>query len=255
MSGTAISAQHSANTVQFNLQDINVHFGSQHALHNIQLQINKGDRLALIGANGSGKSTLLRVLHGLITWTSVKSSGRLTGQIETSLGTRQAMLFQRPHMLRMSVLTNVTLAAWLNGQSWQAAKQLAMIELKRVGLQDLSLRQANTLSQGQQQRLAFARASVTQPNVLLLDEPTASMDPRSKREVEGLIQEFAEEDSGLTLIFASHNLGQVKRLATHVAYLEYGNILAYLPVMEFFDEDRLQTVSVQAQKFLKGELL
>ncbi len=158
------------------------------------------------------------------------------------------MLFQRPHMLRMSVLNNVTLAAWLNGQSWQAGKQQAMIELKRVGLQDLSQRQANTLSQGQQQRVAFARASVTQPNVLVLDEPTASMDPRSKREVEGLMQDFAEQDSGLTLIFASHNLGQVKRLATHVAYLEYGNMLAYLPVAEFFDEDRLQEVSATSAK-------
>lgn len=248
-------ARHRAKEVQFNLQDINVHFGVHQALHNIDLQIAKGDRLALIGANGSGKSTLLRVLHGLITPTNSKATGRMTGVIETMPDTRQAMLFQRPHMLRMSVLTNVTLAAWLHGQSWRTAKQQAMIELKRVGLHDLSHRQASTLSHGQQQRMAFARATVTQPNVLVLDEPTASMDPRSKREVEGLMQDFAEQDSGLTLIFASHNLGQVKRLATHVAYLEYGNMLAYLPVDEFFDEDRLQTVSEHAHKFLKGDLL
>ncbi|HOZ65854.1 MAG: ATP-binding cassette domain-containing protein [Polaromonas sp.] len=251
----ASPATHPEKEVQFNLQDINVHFGLQQALHNINLQIAKGDRLALIGANGSGKSTLLRVLHGLITSTRVKATGRLTGTIKTMPGTRQAMLFQRPHMLRMSVLNNVTLAAWLNGQSWQAGKKQAMNELKRVGLLDLSQRPANTLSQGQQQRVAFARASVTQPNVLVLDEPTASMDPRSKREVEGLMQDFAEQDSGLTLIFASHNLGQVKRLATHVAYLEYGKILAFLPVAEFFDEDHLTMVSQQAQKFLKGNLL
>ncbi|MBK7502657.1 MAG: ATP-binding cassette domain-containing protein [Polaromonas sp.] len=131
----ASPATHPEKEVQFNLQDINVHFGLQQALHNINLQIAKGDRLALIGANGSGKSTLLRVLHGLITSTRVKATGRLTGTIKTMPGTRQAMLFQRPHMLRMSVLNNVTLAAWLNGQSWQAGKKQAMNELKRVGLQ------------------------------------------------------------------------------------------------------------------------
>ncbi|HMS26200.1 MAG TPA: ATP-binding cassette domain-containing protein [Burkholderiaceae bacterium] len=250
----AASADRSAKLVQFKLHDINVHFGSQHALHGIHLEIAKGDRLALIGANGSGKSTLLRVLHGLITLTSNKASGRLTGLIETLPETRQAMLFQRPHMLRMSVLNNVTLAAWLAGQSWSNAKQLAMIQLNHVGLLEPARRQANTLSQGQQQRLAFARARVTQPNVLILDEPTASLDPGSKREVEGLMHAFAEEDNGLTLIFASHNLGQVKRLATHVAYLEYGNLLACLPVDDFFDEERLKAVSMQAQKFLKGDL-
>ena len=253
MNAASLATRH-AQKVQFNLQGINVYFGAHQALHNINLQIAKGDRLALIGANGSGKSTLLRVLHGLITSKSMKATGQFTGLIETMPGTRQAMLFQRPHMLRMSVLTNVTLAAWLHGQSWRTAKQQAMIELKRVGLHDLSYRQASTLSHGQQQRMAFARATVTQPNVLVLDEPTASMDPRSKREVEGLMQNFADQDSGLTLIFASHNLGQVKRLATHVAYLEYGNMLAYLPVAEFFDEDRLQTVSEHAHKFLKGDL-
>ncbi|HRH06266.1 MAG TPA: ATP-binding cassette domain-containing protein, partial [Burkholderiaceae bacterium] len=116
MNAASLATRH-AQKVQFNLQGINVHFGAHQALNNINLQIAKGDRLALIGANGSGKSTLLRVLHGLITSKSMKATGQFTGLIETMPGTRQAMLFQRPHMLRMSVLTNVTLAAWLHGQS------------------------------------------------------------------------------------------------------------------------------------------
>ncbi len=251
---TATSAAMGKAGMQFNLQNISVHIGAHQALHQISLKIAKGDRVALIGANGSGKSTLLRVLHGLITATSAKASGRLMGRIEIHNDTRQAMLFQRPHMLRMRVLTNVALAGWLAGQSWREAKILALIELERVGLHDLSMRRAITLSQGQQQRLALARASVTKPNVLLLDEPTASMDPRSKREVEGLMQQFSHQDRGLTLVFASHNLGQVKRLATHVAYLEYGHLLAYMRVEEFFDELRLKAVSVQAHRFLKGEI-
>jgi tungstate transport system ATP-binding protein len=94
--------------------------------------------------------------------------------------------------------------------------------------------------------------------VLLLDEPTASMDPYSKREVENLMQVFAKSEEngqkqGMTLIFASHNLGQVKRLASHVAYLENGQLLVHLPVAEFFDANYLPTVSTQADAFLKGK--
>ena len=90
-----------------------------------------------------------------------------------------------------------------------------------------------------------------QSNLLLLDEPTASMDPHAKREVESLMHDFAAQN--MTLVFSSHNLGQVKRLATHVAYLEHGKLLAYLPVGDFFDSDKLYAVSPAADAFLKGE--
>ena len=125
-----------------------------------------------------------------------------------------------------------------------------------LGLQAEAARSAKTLSQGQQQRVALARAWVVlsdtkQSNVLLLDEPTASMDPHAKREVEALMHDFAAQN--MTLVFSSHNLGQVKRLATHVAYLEHGKLLAYLPVGDFFDSDKLHAVSPAADAFLKGE--
>ena len=111
---------------------------------------------------------------------------------------------------------------------------------------------APSLSIGQQQRLAFARALSIGPDLLLLDEPTASLDPHAKREVEKLMAEFAA--SGLTLIFASHNLGQVKRLATRVLYLEQGRLLADLAVADFFDQTVLRSVSPEAALFVKGEL-
>ena len=237
-------------TVLFDLQAVNVRFGQITALKTLNLQITQGQRLALIGANGSGKSTLLRVLHGLI----APESGQLSGQVRVHADVRQAMLFQRPHMLRMSALANVALGVWLGGQSWAAAKLQALAALQRVGLASEARRQARTLSLGQQQRLALARAWVMQPNVLLLDEPTASMDPHAKREVEGLMAEFTDLPD-MTLIFASHNLGQVKRLATHVAYVEHGQLLVHLPVAEFFDPIRLQTASNQADLFLKGEFV
>jgi tungstate transport system ATP-binding protein len=196
------------------------------------------------------------VLNGLISFKSGQKSGQILGTVQTDANLRQAMLFQRPHMLRMSVQANVAMGLWLAGTGWAAAKTRALEALVRVGLQAEAARSAKTLSQGQQQRVALARAWVVlsntkQSNALLLDEPTASMDPHAKREVEALMQAFA--DQNMTLVFSSHNLGQVKRLATHVAYLEHGKLLAYLPVNDFFDSEKLRTVSLEADAFLKGE--
>jgi tungstate transport system ATP-binding protein len=108
------------------------------------------------------------------------------------------------------------------------------------------------LSGGQQQRLALGRAWSLQPDVLFLDEPTASLDPQGKRDVEAVVAQFAGE--GATLVFASHNLGQVKRLASRVVYLEQGRVLADLPVHDFFNGPRLSQVSTQAELFIKGEM-
>ncbi|MEJ8812653.1 phosphate ABC transporter ATP-binding protein [Variovorax ureilyticus] len=223
----------------FSLHDIDVHFGRVQALSGTTLSINAGERVALIGANGSGKSTLLRVLHGLVP----HSRGAFVSRASRR---RQAMLFQRPHMLRASVRNNVALALWLHGAPWANAKREATVALARVGLAELADRNARTLSGGQQQRMALARAWVLQPDVLLLDEPTASLDPTAKRDVEALIADAAQ---GRTLVFASHNLGQVKRLASRVIYLEHGRLLADLPVHDFFNGP----LPREARLFVKGE--
>ena len=217
------------------------------SLSEVSIAVQAGERVALVGANGSGKSTLLRLLHGLLQPTQ--------GQITLSKNLRQAMLFQRPHMLRMQVNHYVALGLWLGGLAWSQAKTQAMDALQRVGLQDLAYRKARTLSGGQQQRIAMARAWALGPQLLLLDEPTASLDPHAKGEVESLMQAFADERSEHTLIFASHNLGQVKRLATRVVYLEKGRVLADLPVHQFFDSAVLQALCPAAHFFVKGEVL
>lgn len=225
------------------LKGVDLRFGAVTALRGVDLRISAGERVALIGANGSGKSTLLRVLHGLLAPSS--------GTVLRDGATRQAMVFQRPFMLRATALNNVALALWLRGTPWRAAREQAHAALGRVGLQDMAGRQGRTLSGGQQQRLALARAWSLAPQVLLLDEPTASLDPHAKREVEGLMAEFAE--AGMSLVFASHNLGQVKRLATRVIYLEHGRILADLPVDVFFNGP-LDATSREAALFVKGEI-
>lgn len=226
------------------LDAVDVRFGPITALTGIGFAVPRGQRLALIGANGCGKSTLLRVLHGLVPPSS--------GSVRRNVDMRQAMLFQRPYMLRASALVNVALGLRIRGMPWKLAKDEARTALARVELEDLSLRPARTLSGGQQQRLALARAWSLKPDMLLLDEPTASLDPHAKHEVEALMEEFA--GSGMTLVFASHNLGQVKRLATRVCYLERGRLLADLPVQEFFDRSRLRELSREADMFVKGEL-
>ena len=225
------------------LKDIDLNYGAVRALRGVDLRVAPGERVALIGANGCGKSTLLRVLEGIVR----PSAGSLVRDVRM----RHAMVFQRPFALRASVLFNVTLAAWLRGIRWRSAREQAMQALGRVGLAGLALRNARTLSGGQLQRLALARAWTVRPDVLLLDEPTASLDPHAKREVEALMADFAA--SGMTLVFASHNLGQVKRLATRVVYLEQGRVLADLPVHAFFNGPLGQT-SREAELFVKGEL-
>ena len=225
------------------LKDVSVRFGRVVALEEVDLRIAAGERVALIGANGSGKSTLLRVLHGLVT-----PSG---GSLLRDTSARQAMVFQRPFMLRASALFNVALGLWLQGVRWGEARVLARDALRRVGLDDAESRNARDLSGGQQQRLALARAGALRPDVLLLDEATASLDPHGKREVERVMADFAA--SGTTLVFASHNLGQVKRLATRVVYVEHGRVLADLPVDHFF-HGPLGEVSHEAELFVKGEL-
>ena len=235
------------------LADVHVSLGPAaqvEALRRITLTIQAGERVALVGPNGCGKSTLLRTLHGLLPIAS--------GQREVPHGSRIAMLFQRPHMMRMSVRRNLQLGLWLSGVPWRQTDERARQALARVELAHLAERNGRALSGGQQQRVALARAWALQPDVWLLDEPTASLDPHAKRDVEALIADFGDElpapgRQPPTLVFASHNLGQVKRLAGRVIYLEQGRLLADLPVNDFFNHAFLEAHCPQAHLFVKGE--
>ena len=223
-----------------------VRFGNVQALSDISLSLARGQRLALVGANGSGKTSLLRLMHGLLPSTGQRMLHALQPEARAP---RLAMVYQRPFLLNLSVRKNVALALWLRG--WPAAQraQRCTQALQRVGLLAHAQRPARDLSGGQQQRLALARAWSVASDVLLLDEPTASLDPGAKREVEALLEDFAQE--GMTLVMSTHNLGQAKRLATHVAYLEAGRLVVIAPVGEFFNAE----LPAAAMSFLRGELL
>lgn len=222
------------------LEAASVRFGAKAALRCVDFTVRRGERVALVGANGSGKSTLLRAVHGLV---PLAEGRRIAAEAP-----RLAMVFQRPFMLRSSLLANVELGLKLHGVARVARRERALQALDRVGLGGEARRDARALSAGQQQRAALARAWSVQPDLILLDEATSSLDPTAKREVEALIEEFAQQ--GITVLMSSHNLGQVKRLATRVVYLEQGRVLADVSTDQFFRGQ----LPADARLFLKGEL-
>lgn len=226
------------------LTDVSVHFGPVRALRHVGLQVNRGDFVALIGANGSGKTTLLRLLHGLVAFDGTRDV--------FDAGAVQVMVFQRPFMLRLSVVNNLHVALWLARVPRAERAARAELALQRVGLAELRDRPARALSGGELQRLALARAWAVRPQILFLDEPTASLDPSAKKEVEALLASFATE--GMTLVMSTHNLGQAKRLATRVVYLDQGAIRVDLPTDRFFSKVAGASSDERADLFLKGEL-
>ena len=222
------------------LAGLGVRYGAVTALRGVDLRVNRGDFIALVGANGSGKTTLLQALHGMVAHTG--------SRMVSDLAAAQVMVFQRPFVLRLSVANNLRLALWLAGVPARERALRAAQALQRAGLVALRDRPARALSGGQQQRLALARAWAIRPAMLFLDEPTANLDPSAKREIETLLAGFKAD--GMTLVMSTHNLGQAKRLATRVVYLDRGEMRADLPTERFFAEHG----DGRAEQFLKGEL-
>jgi tungstate transport system ATP-binding protein len=212
----------------------------------VSLGIEAGPSTIILGANGAGKSVLMRLMHGLLTPTSGRV--RWNESDAASLRRRQAMVFQRPVMLRRSALANVTYALALAGVPAAEREAQALAALDEVGLRHLAERPARVLSGGEQQRLALARAWALHPEVLFLDEPTANLDPRAVREIETVIKAF--DAAGTKIIMATHNLGQARRLGDEVIYLQAGRVMERAPIEGFF----ANPVTAEAAAFMKGEL-
>jgi tungstate transport system ATP-binding protein len=207
----------------------------------VTMEIGSGPSTIILGANGAGKSVLMRLMHGLL----APTSGEVRWQGDDP-GRQQAMVFQRPVMLRRSALANVIYALRLAGAA--NAEVHAMEALREVGLAHLAHRPARVLSGGEQQRLALARAWALHPEVLFLDEPTASLDPSATREIEAVIQAF--DASGTKIVMATHNLGQARRLGDEVIFIHQGRLVERSPVDRFFR----QPESAEAAAFIRGEL-
>lgn len=217
------------------LHQARVRHGTVVALDGIDLTVHRGERLVLVGPNGSGKSTLLRVLHGVQTaerHATPEPAREVLPLDPEGRMPRSAMVFQRPFFLRLSVRRNLALALWLAGAPKAERPDRIDRALHQVGLTDLADRSALTLSGGQQQRLALARAWALQPDILFLDEPTASLDPAARQEIETLIHEAARD--GMTIVMSTHHLDQARRLGSRIACLEAGRLQAVGPTKEFF---------------------
>lgn len=228
------------------LEDLGFEAGGRSILQGISARIEAGIRTVILGHNGAGKSVLMRLCHGLLAPTSGRVSWNgCGGPIAPG---RQAMVFQRPVMLRRSAIANVLHALRLAKVPAPERQRRAAEALQQVGLAELAQRPARVLSGGEQQRLALARAWALRPEVLFLDEPTASLDPSASREVEAIIQ--AIHAGGTKIIMTTHNLGQARRLADEILFLHDGRLVESAPVARFFSQPR----SAQAAAFIQGEL-
>ena len=220
--------------------------GDVEILRDISLKITAGPPTMLIGANGAGKSVLLRLLHGLLE----PSAGRVFWAMPTEhAARRQAMVFQRPVLLRRSVLANTLYPLAMAGVAREERLTRAEQALALVGLADRADDAARKLSVGQQQRLALARAAALQPELLFLDEPSASLDPAATRAVEEIVLTLAER--GTKIVMTTHDLAQARRLAGDVVFLHRGSVLEQAPAEAFFR----QPASATARAFLRGELV
>jgi tungstate transport system ATP-binding protein len=213
----------------------------------LSLTIDGGPRTIILGPNGAGKSLALRLCHGLI----APSAGRITwrGPAAASARRRQAMVFQRPVMLRRSAAANIDYALGLRGLDRRARVLRVAEALARTGLAGLARRPARVLSVGEQQRLALARAWALQPEVLFLDEPTASLDPAATRAVEEIVNAFHR--SGAKIVMTTHDLGQARRLADEVIFLHRGRVIERADAAHFFNEP----AQPETRAFIRGELL
>jgi tungstate transport system ATP-binding protein len=230
--------------VQF--ENVGIVAGGVTILDAVSLTFAPGAPTVLIGPNGSGKTTLLRAAMGLIRPTH----GRITWAGNDSMPPlRRAIVFQRPTMLRRSVASNVKYAL-ANAGVPRAEWNTRVAELlSLVGMRDIGARPARRLSGGEQQRLALARALACDPELLFLDEPTASLDPAATKAIEDVVRAVVAR--GIKVVMSTHDLGEAKRLAGEIILLHRGHVVESGPAAVFFADPRTE----EARNFIAGELL
>jgi tungstate transport system ATP-binding protein len=226
------------------LKNVSFADGGTAILKDVTLSILSGGPSIILGPNGSGKTSLLKLLMGLIppTGGSVTWAGLKDRNFD-----RKAFVFQRPIMLRRSAAENVAYALRTAGRESSHAKVSPL--LKEVGLEGLGPRPARRLSGGEQQRLALAKALARTPEVLFLDEPTASLDPASTKAVEDIIRNCAA--AGIKIVMSTHDLAQARRLAAYVIFLVSGRLVEASAPCRFFETP----ATTEARQFLAGEIV
>ena len=241
------------NELVYQLQSVNKAYNGRSVLHVNSLNIRRGEIFALVGPSGAGKSTMLRLLNFL----EPPSKGTLRfldtdftpeGAMPLELRRRVATVFQRPLLLNRSVRDNVNYGLRLRGQ--RNAARLVESTLEQVGLKKLASQRARTLSGGEAQRVALARAMVLKPDVLLLDEPTANLDPYNVGLIEEIVQTLNQKQA-TTLVLVTHNVFQARRLAHRAALMLEGQIVEVADVDTFFESPH----DPRTRAFVRGEMV
>ena len=235
----------------YTLNKVTQEYNGRFVLNIAQMEIQQGEILALVGPSGAGKSTLLRLLNFLETPSSGElyfDTQKIVGEMPLATRRRVTTVFQTPNLLNRSVVANIGYGLQLRGQKLPQAESDNW--LKRLGLEGLGAQRATKLSAGEAQRVSLARAMVMRPDVLLLDEPTANLDPYNV----GLIEKIIEEENqqhGTTIVLVTHNIFQAKRLAHRTALLLGGKLIELSKTAVFFNNPQREETAV----FVRGDLI
>ena len=227
-------------------ENLVVKFEGKHILGPIDLKIDTGDIAVILGPNGSGKTSLLKALHGIL---KPKEGTIRWSCLKTESIRKQMFVFQTPIMLRRSVFENLTYPLLLRKISKEQANYQAARWLDRIDLRTSMQVPATRLSGGEKQKLALARALITEPEMLFLDEPCASLDGKTTYEIESLLQSCVA--NGTTIMMSTHDIGQAKRLAKNIYFLNKGILESIQPAKTFF----IKPLSRNASKFIAGDIV
>ncbi len=236
----------------FRIENLCMAFGEKEVLRNINLGIRRGEIFALIGPSGAGKTTLLRILNlfekptrGNLKFNGMANEGEIN-----NMRRRMSLLFQTPAIFKASVFDNVAYGLRVRGIDKVTIENKVKTALNIVGLEGKEAQKARTLSAGEAQRMAFARAIVYDPELLLLDEPTASLDPANVAKIEEVIKRIRSE-RGTTIVIATHNIPQVRRIADRVGILLNGELIEVDSIEGIFTTPR----DARSAAFVKGEMI
>ena len=226
--------------------DVKINIKSKRLLGPINLEIEQNGISILLGANGAGKTTLLEALHGL----RKLSAGKVEWNISNSqAAAEQAFVFQSPIMLRRTVAENLAFPLKVRRLSKLTTTTEVIMWAKKIGLEDKIKQQAMLLSGGEMQAIAVARALITKPKMLFLDEPTASLDGATKKAIEDIL--ISASSNGTKILMSTHDLGQLKRLARDIIFLHNGIVEAHCSKEEFLTKPP----SKAAKQFLAGDIV
>ena len=226
--------------------DVKINIKSKRLIGPINLEIEQNGISILLGANGSGKTTLLEALHGL----RKLSAGKVEWNISNNqAAAEQAFVFQSPIMLRRTVAENLAFPLKVRRLSKLTTTTEVMMWAKKIGLEDKIRQQAMLLSGGEMQAIAVARALITKPKMLFLDEPTASLDGATKKAIEDIL--ISASSNGTKILMSTHDLGQLKRLARDIIFLHNGIVEAHCSKEEFLTKPP----SKAAKQFLAGDIV